>query len=150
MPLNYPMFNIEWIFAVEDYPTDIKKSIWSLPRQAQDENFWLMPDFGFWSEVFEDLDPFDAIVSQVTTDTVDRCWGCKQRKVVWRGTVWTSPNPRRDLVDMSRGKPWSDIEALLVEKERLANYPNLPNTALTCSSSMQKVCSPSRTLSQGK
>jgi len=81
-----------------------------------------MPDPGFWSGPFEDLGPFDAVVSQVTADTVDRCWDCKQRKAVWRGIVWTSPNPRRDLVDMSRGKPWSDIEALRVEKERLANY----------------------------
>jgi hypothetical protein len=122
IPLDYLLPNIEWVFTIEDYPTDIKKPIWSLSRRAQDENFWLMPDSGFWSGPFEDLGPFDTIVSQITADTVDRCWDCKLRKAVWRGIVWTSPSPRRDLVDMSRGKPWSDIEALRVEKETLANY----------------------------
>lgn len=122
MPLDYPIPNIEWIFTVEDCPTDIKMPIWSLSRRAQDENFWLIPDFGFWSGPFEDLGPFDAVVSQATTDKVDRCWDCKLRKAVWRGTVSPSPNPRQDLVDMSRGKPWSDIEALRVEKGRPANH----------------------------
>jgi hypothetical protein len=120
-PLNYSLPNIEWIFTIEDYPIDSQKPIWSLSRRVQDENFWLMPEFDFWGGAFEGLGPFDVTVSQIVSDKIDSCWDCRQRKAIWRGTVWTTPNPRRDLVEMSRGKPWSDIEALRVEKEGLAN-----------------------------
>jgi hypothetical protein len=113
-PLDYSLPNIEWIFTIEDYPIDSQKPIWSLSRRVQDEDFW--------GGAFEGLGPFDATVSQIASDKIDSCWDCRQRKAIWRGTVWTTPNPQRDLVEMSRGKPWSDIEALRVEKEGLENY----------------------------
>jgi hypothetical protein len=41
--------NIEFVVSVEDMAEYPSEPFWALARRPQDDNLWLMPDFGFWS-----------------------------------------------------------------------------------------------------
>lgn len=40
--------NVILTFTVEDMADDPNVPLWVLARRAEDENLWLMPDFGLW------------------------------------------------------------------------------------------------------
>jgi Glycosyl transferase family 90 len=123
IPYDVPIPNIEWVFAIEDFAPDPSKPVWSLSRRSNDESLWVMPDFGFWSWAIPDLGPFDAVASQIADDEMDSCFECKHKKAVWRGSIWTAPILRRALLDVSKDKDWSDIQAIREDVNNgAANY----------------------------
>jgi len=106
------MPNIEFVFVVKDFAETPSLPLWTLARRQQDENLWLMPDFGFWSWDLQDLGPFDEVVSQVIRDEAENYWETKTQKLIWRGKLPMAPKLRRALLASTKGKLWSDVEGL--------------------------------------
>lgn len=108
-----PIPNVEFIFSIEDFVDHPTQPIWTLSRRPQDHNLWLMPDFGFWSWDLEDLGTLDDVVEQVTRYEASKEAETKIQKLVWRGKPQMLPKLRRSLLDVSKGKPWSDVAGLI-------------------------------------
>jgi len=104
--------NVEFVFSIEDMVQHPAQPLWSLTRRPQDEQLWLIPDFGFWSWDIEDLGTFDSVVEQVVRDEAKLPWEDKIQKLVWRGSVRRAPKLRRALLDASKSKPWNGVEIL--------------------------------------
>jgi hypothetical protein len=97
-----------------DHPS---QPLWVLTRRPQDENLWLMPDFGFWSWDLPDLGPFDDVVDQIIHDEKEGgvTWESKIPKLFWRGKLPMAPKLRNALVAAAKGKSWSDVEPVVPE-----------------------------------
>ena len=104
--------NIEFAFTIEDMADEPGHPLWVLTRRAQDQQVWLMPDFGFWSWNVQGIGPYTQVVSEIKEREVDSHWEQKQKKLVWRGKPSFSPKLRRALLDVARGKSWADVRAL--------------------------------------
>lgn len=104
--------NIEFIISLDDMVDTPSQPVWALTRRTQDQNLWLIPDFGFWSWDIEDIGAIDDIAEQIIRDEAAFGLDSKTQKLVWRGTTKMLPKLRRDLLDATRGKPWSDVAAL--------------------------------------
>lgn len=107
--------NIEFVFSIDDMVSNTNQPIWTLARRPQDHDLWIMPDFGFWSWDLQDLAAIDDVIEQVIRDESLTGWDEKTQKLVWRGKPQMLPTLRRALLDVSMGKPWSDVEGLTPE-----------------------------------
>ena len=106
--------DIEFVFTIEDMADDPANPLWVLTRRAQDEQLWLMPDFGFWSWNVEGIGPYSEVVKQIEwheTD-IEESWSKKIKKLVWRGKPSFAPKLRRGLIEAARGKSWSDVTTI--------------------------------------
>jgi hypothetical protein len=112
-PHGRPIPNIEFVFSIEDRGIDSTQPIWTLSRRPQDENLWLMPDFGFWSWDLQDLGTIDDIVEEVLKYESSSEAGTKIQKLVWRGKLQMLPTLRRALLAASKDKSWSDVAGLI-------------------------------------
>ncbi|KAF2271042.1 hypothetical protein CC78DRAFT_527994 [Lojkania enalia] len=101
--------NIEFVFSVEDLPAQPTKPLWVLARRAQDDNLWLIPDFGFWSWEMPQIGTFSEVAAEAIEREAIEPWDQKQEKLVWRGKINFAPKLRRSLIEAARGKPWSDV-----------------------------------------
>ncbi|KAF2202909.1 hypothetical protein GQ43DRAFT_470479 [Delitschia confertaspora ATCC 74209] len=101
--------NIEFVFSVEDLPAHPESPLWVLARRAQDENLWLIPDFGFWTWDVPQLGTFSEVREQAIERESKESWDQKIEKLVWRGKVTMAPKLRRALLEASNGKSWSDV-----------------------------------------
>lgn len=101
--------NIEFVFTVEDLPAQPQKPLWVLARRANDDDLWLIPDFGFWSWDMEQLGALSEVAAEAIQRESVEPWDLKQEKLVWRGKLNFAPKLRRALLDAARGKSWSDV-----------------------------------------
>jgi hypothetical protein len=101
--------NIEFVFTVEDLPAQPTKPLWTLTRRAQDEELWLMPDFGWWSWDMPQIGALDEIAEEAIQRESIEPWDQKHEKLVWRGKLTMAPKLRRALLDAAKGKSWSDV-----------------------------------------
>lgn len=72
-----------------------------------------MPDYGFWSWPEPHIGTLDEVKEKV--DKVEdkfKSWSEKIDKAVWRGTVHWNQGLRGRLLEISRGKSWSDMQEL--------------------------------------
>ena len=107
--------NIEFVFSIDDMVENPRQPIWAIARRSQDRNLWLMPDFGFWSWDLQDIGTLDDVTEQIVRDEAAIGWSGKIQRLVWRGQLQMLPKLRRALLNASKGKPWSEIEALIPE-----------------------------------
>jgi Glycosyl transferase family 90 len=104
--------NIEFIISLDDMVDTPSQHVWALTRRSQDQNLWLVPDFGFWSWDLEDVGTIDDVAEQIIREESVTGWDAKIQKLVWRGTPKMLPKLRGALLDASRGKIWGDVAAL--------------------------------------
>jgi hypothetical protein len=104
--------NVEFILSADDMVDTPSQPIWAITRRAQDQNLWVMPDFGFWSWDIEDIGSMDELAAQVIRDEDGKSWDHKIPQLVWRGTTTMLPKLRLALLDASKGKSWSNVAAL--------------------------------------
>lgn len=75
-----------------------------------------MPSFASWSWANPNLGTTDDILDRISGVERQLKWADKVDKVVWRGTPWFNPiehlNLRKDLLRVTKGKEWADVEAL--------------------------------------
>lgn len=100
-------------FTVEDMADDPNVPIWTLARRAEDQNLWLMPDFGLWRCVLlilrrpsnliivswdlVGLGPFDEIVSDMIANETTS------------PIPWANKNPQLGMI---------------IQKQNSSNSPN--------------------------
>lgn len=111
-PHRQALPNVEFVLNVEDLPDQRNLPIWSLARRAQDEAWWLVPDFGFWAWDMPSLGTFGEVLDEAVAREAIEPWDSKQEKLVWRGKITYAPKLRHALVDASAGKRWSDVGPL--------------------------------------
>ena len=119
IPSRKDIPDIEFFFTIEDMADDPNVPLWVLTRRMQDEEVWLMPDFGFWSWNIEGIGPYSQVVSEIATRDADpdERWSKKIPKLVWRGKPSFNFKLRRALLDAARGKPWSDVRSIQWKSE---------------------------------
>jgi hypothetical protein len=111
-----PIPNMEFVLNLSDWPNDPKHAHvqWILTRKEnEDEQSWLMPDFGYWSWPEEPMMGEYADVRRQIRDG-EPAWEGKVSKAVWRGALATN-DLRKQLVKMTEvegGDSWSDIKAI--------------------------------------
>ena len=118
--------NIEFMFAIQDKVEDVAgpgHPLWVFDRKATEESLWLMPDFGFWSwnartlngiglGHVSEIGSYDEVVDKVVHVEKDLEFSAKQQKLIWRGRLDMASKLRRNLLNRSKGQPWSDVKEL--------------------------------------
>lgn len=107
-----PLPDAEFSLVVSDIadPAHIGRPIWVLSRTAKEEEKWLMSDFGYWSWPLDLVGGYEQIRREILDTEVD--FSAKKKQVVWRGAVKTNKH-REDLVRVTAGKEWADVQAIL-------------------------------------
>jgi hypothetical protein len=128
MPNRHELPNVEFLLSTEDFvDNDGKGVIWSYSKRDQDENVWLMPDFGYWSWPEVKVGPYREIRRRIAAID-DGAWvdndfvpglsfHDKKKQLIWRGSPSTAPEIRGMLLRQSRGKSWASVRALNWEDE---------------------------------
>ncbi|KAK9440041.1 DUF821 domain-containing protein [Metarhizium brunneum] len=108
-----PLPNIEFAFTVADVVPDPEENnypIWGLTRKAEDEEIWLMGDFGYWSWPLDLVGSYDEVRRKMAEAEVK--FEQKTKKAVWRGAVATNGH-REELIKVTKDKEWADVRAIV-------------------------------------
>jgi len=113
--------NIEFAFCLSDWPNDLEHRypLWVLTRHVnEDEEKWVMPDFGYWSWPGPFMGEYSKLRSEIF-ENEPTTWEQKKPMAIWRGATTTN-DLRKKLVEVSQGKKWADIKAIdWAQKETL-------------------------------
>ena len=75
------------------------------------------------------IGPLDEAMTKISAIGQITPWSHKMRKAIWRGTQSFNPVPnpelRPNLLRVSQGKPWSDIEALKMGDRTMEDNNNI-------------------------
>jgi len=104
-----PLPDIEFSFVVKDIPDEehAHHTVWALTRQTDDQETWLMPDFGYWSWPLDLVGAYEQIRMEIHQNRKD--WRDKVPKALWRGALKTN-KIRASMFEATRGKKWADVE----------------------------------------
>ena len=101
--------------SINDSPTN---NSWTFARpshRSENDNYWLMPHFGFWSWPVQYVGSLDEALYKIEKIERAASWNSKIAKAAWRGTQQfnptANPNLRFNLLQVSKGKEWADIQA---------------------------------------
>ena len=107
--------SVQW--AVHELPplenkniTPANSAFWAFSRREEDNNVWLMPDFGFWN--WGKMSTLDSIKTKAEEIERHVPFASKINKLLWRGRVWVAPDIRQPIIDNTREKEWSDVVEL--------------------------------------
>ncbi len=109
--------NVEFSVNVGDWPNDPdhKHPHWVLTRKSGDDHDkWVMPDFGYWSWPAPFMGEYSKLRAEIAVN--EGAWAGKKPKAVWRGATTTNAL-RSHLVNATRGKAWSDVQAIVWDKK---------------------------------
>lgn len=114
--------DIEFVFSVEDKASDVTgghmQPLWVVARKADEQSFFLVPDFGLWAwdniitGENNEIGPYDEIVEKALAIEKNTPFTSKIPQLVWRGKLSFAPKLRRGLLDASRDREWSDVKEL--------------------------------------
>ena len=90
-------------------PDHLNKTIWALSRTADQEEIWLMPDFGYWSWPLNLVGGYEQIRQEIADTELQ--FHAKKKQALWRGAVKTNEY-REDLLRVTKDKEWADIKAI--------------------------------------
>ena len=105
--------DIEFSFCLSDWPNDHehKYPLWVLSRHVnEDEEKWVMPDFGYWSWPGQFMGEYSKIRREII-ENEPKTWDRKKPQAVWRGATTTN-DLRKKLVEITEGKKWADVKAI--------------------------------------
>jgi hypothetical protein len=102
---------VEFAFATSDFadPDHLKRTIWALSRTADQEEKWLMPDFGYWSWPLNLVGVYEQIRQEIADTEPD--FDTKRKQALWRGALKTNQY-RKDLLRMTTDKEWADVKGI--------------------------------------
>jgi hypothetical protein len=107
-----PVPNVEFAVNLGDWPGDPnhRHPHWVLTRRVDDDHDkWVMPDFGYWSWPGPFMGEYSKLRAEIAAN--EGAWAGKKPKAVWRGATTTN-DIRGRLVNATRGKAWSDVQAI--------------------------------------
>ncbi|KAJ8071408.1 hypothetical protein OCU04_001729 [Sclerotinia nivalis] len=104
-----PLPNIEFSFDLSDIadPNHAQRSIWTLTRNSQEQEKWLMSDYGFWSWPLNMVGENSKVRGEIFKR--EKNFFDKTRKVIWRRAVKTNIG---NLLRITAGKEWADVRAV--------------------------------------
>ncbi|GFF47325.1 O-glucosyltransferase rumi homolog [Aspergillus udagawae] len=128
--------NIELVFTADDF-SNAPGPIWSYSKRDEDENIWLMPDFGYWAWPEVKVGPYKDIrrrIAAVDEGEVHPDGSLvpgmkfkeKKKQLVWRGSVATNPELRGKLLKAAQGRSWASIRVIDWDNENDVRYNLLP------------------------
>jgi len=109
--------SIEFSVSVDDKPNiqgdtpDDTHTLWAFCRHRETrahDRVFLMPDFNFWS--WRGV-AGSFVEMQAYGRDLDRPISEKIQKAAWRGAVWTNPEVRGSLQEVTKDQPWADVVA---------------------------------------
>lgn len=107
-----PIPNVEFPISYDDMPTrSTGKVVWGFTRK-QDQDVWLIPDYGYWSWWAMGLSSFKSVWRQIKELEAKYSWSQKITKAVWRGTTGYNAMIRDKLVDIAKETVWGDVKTI--------------------------------------
>ncbi|KAF1981029.1 DUF821 domain-containing protein [Aulographum hederae CBS 113979] len=107
-----PIPDTEFTFSVNDIadPDHVGKPVWTFSRLAENEQQWLMPDFGYWSWELELVGEYEDVRSRIAA--IEEPFLEKTAKALWRGAK--NNDLRTDLLRVAEesGSQWGDIQEI--------------------------------------
>lgn len=120
-----PVPNIEFPISYDDLPTRSTPGVsWGFTREKNQENVWLIPDYGFWSWWMVGIPSFKSVWRQMRALESNYTWEKKIPRAVWRGSPHLNPAIRDKLVETARDTTWGDVKAVS-QGERDSNFLTL-------------------------
>ena len=111
--------------SIDDSPTNNTFTFSRRANESPEDNYWLMPHYSFWSWAMPYIGPLDEAMTKISQIEQATPFPKKINKVIWRGTRNFNPvfntELRPNLLRVSGGKPWSDIEAFQQGDRRTEN-----------------------------
>jgi hypothetical protein len=103
--------DIEFAFSISDIPDPdhLNKTIWALSRTVDDEEKWLMSDFGYWSWPLKLVGGYEQIRQEI--EDIELEFSMKKKQAVWRGAVKTNEH-RKELLRVTKEKEWADVKTV--------------------------------------
>lgn len=75
-----------------------------------------MSDFGYWSWLCDLVGSYDQIRKEIADSEPD--FALKKKQVMWRGALKTNKH-RKELMKVTKGKSWADVQAIRWSGETL-------------------------------
>jgi Glycosyl transferase family 90 len=106
-----PLPNIEFSVCLGDVASEPEDqhAVWVLTKRREQEEQWIMPDFGYWSWPNSNMGEYNEIRREI--EDSEPAWDDKKPLAVWRGAPQTNPL-REALIKVTEGKSWSDVRAI--------------------------------------
>jgi protein glucosyltransferase len=112
-PANEPVPNIEFPISYDDMPTRSTAGVsWGFTRRKDEENVWLIPDYGYWSWWAIGIPSFKSVWRQMQALEANLTWQQKIPRAVWRGTTHYNPAIRDRLVEIAKDTGWGDVKVI--------------------------------------
>ncbi|KAK5941148.1 hypothetical protein PMZ80_006425 [Knufia obscura] len=113
-----PLPNIEFPLSYDDLPTRSTHGVtWGFTRTESEDNVWLIPDYGYWSWWAIGIPSFNSLARAINVIDASTPWMEKSPKAVWRGTPHYAPEIREKLIEVTRDKPWADVETVTIGED---------------------------------
>lgn len=106
-----PLPDTEFSFSTSDIadPDHLKRTIWALSRTADEEEKWLMSDFGYWSWPLNLIGGYEQVRQQIARTEPE--FHMKKKQAVWRGALKTNKH-RQELLRVTENKEWADVKSI--------------------------------------
>jgi hypothetical protein len=106
--------NIEFSFCPSDiaswnFEQDWKRGLWTLTRQEEEHDKWLIPDFGYWSWPLDVVGEYTQVRVEMAQVERDLQFVEKKPLLVWRGAM---SQFRENLLNVTHDKSWSDVREI--------------------------------------
>lgn len=110
-PTTEPIPNIEFPISYDDMPTRSTHGVsWGFTRKQDEQNVWLIPDYGYWSWWAVGIPSLRSVWRRVQELEQSLKWQQKIPKAIWRGTTHLNPVIRDRLVDTAEATTWGDVQ----------------------------------------
>ncbi|KDN52678.1 hypothetical protein K437DRAFT_220061 [Tilletiaria anomala UBC 951] len=103
-----PLPNIEFCMGFDDWGMRGK---FSLDRRDDQDDVWLMPDYGFLSWP-EHVGTYLDVRMKIEAIEKATPWEEKVPKLFWRGSMKVGTADRESMVQVARGHTWNDIKGV--------------------------------------
>lgn len=124
-PAHESVPNIEFTISYDDLPTRSTHNVtWGFTKKEEEENVWLIPDYGYWSWWAVGIPSFASLWRQIEEVESKIKWPNKVPKAVWRGTLHYAPAIREKLMDIAKDTTWGDVKVVTLG-QNMADYLSL-------------------------
>lgn len=100
--------NIEFCIGMSDWGSRGK---FSLDRSTNQDDVWLMPDYG-WFSWPEHVGSYHDMREKSAKVESEIGWEKKKDKLLWRGSMKVGTTDRDSLLQVAKGYFWSDVEGV--------------------------------------
>lgn len=101
--------NVEFCVGMHDWGS---KGKFSLDRRPEQEDLWLMPDYGYWSWP-EHVGMYNEMRQKLAKVDNEVGWKGKKDLLFWRGSMRVGTSDREGLMETAKGYPWNEMKEIV-------------------------------------